>query len=124
MVPIAHRARRSWPSIEAAIAAGAHWVEIDVKLTRDGVPVVLHDRTSHRIWNIPRPVADLAVTDLPGEIPTLRSALDPAEVAFTGDTGMLVSTYTVDDPARMRWLARHGVDAIIPNDIVALAAMA
>lgn len=217
MLPIAHRGapklatENTLPSIEAAIAAGARWVEIDVKLTRDRVPVVLHDRTLHRIWNIPKPVAELAAADLPDEIPTLRCALDlisgrgvrllidlpslpetqpslavvrqagtSAAVAFTGDTdalamvraelpeamiamtwgspwlprehvfsrvrpqyfnlthqllrartvdamherGMLVSTYTVDDPGRMRRLARRGVDAIISNDIVTLAALA
>ena len=37
--------------------------------------------------------------------------------------GLLVSTYTVDDPARMRRLARRGVDAIISNDIVTLQAL-
>src|ERR1700761_3019973 len=75
-------------SIEAAIAAGADWVEVDVWLPRDSVPVLLHDHTLDRIWGIPRPVADLDAADLPGRpgsaltleaehrIPTLREALD------------------------------------------------
>src|ERR1700761_622568 len=75
-------------SIDVAIAAGADWVEVDVWLTRDRVPVLLHDRTLDRIWGIPRPVADLDAADLPGRagseltpgadhrIPTLREALD------------------------------------------------
>jgi glycerophosphoryl diester phosphodiesterase len=64
------------PSIEAALGAGADWVEIDVKLTRDRVPVLLHDDTLHRIWNVPAPIGDVDRTDLPSGIPTLREALD------------------------------------------------
>ena len=214
LLPIAHRGaprlaiENTLPSIEAAVAAGAHWVEVDVKLTRDKVPVLLHDRTLNRIWKVSRPVAEVDLNELPPDIPTLRCALDlisgrgvrllidlpsqpearptlaevkeVAEVAFTGDTdalaivraelpdaviamtweslwlprarvldrvrpqyfnqahrlvlprtidamherGLLVSTYTVDDPGRMRWLAERGVDAIISNDIVTLAGLA
>jgi glycerophosphoryl diester phosphodiesterase len=36
------------PSFEAAWAAGVAWVETDVRLTRDGVPVLLHDATLDR----------------------------------------------------------------------------
>jgi len=59
MLAIGHRGapklavENTLASIDAAIAAGARWVEVDVKLTRDRVPVLLHDRTLHRIWNIP-----------------------------------------------------------------------
>src|SRR5579859_6338194 len=35
-------------AIRAAAAAGARWVELDVQLTRDGVPVLLHDSTLER----------------------------------------------------------------------------
>src|SRR5687767_14778811 len=36
------------PSFEAAWAAGVAWVETDVRLTRDGVPVLLHDASLGR----------------------------------------------------------------------------
>jgi glycerophosphoryl diester phosphodiesterase len=36
------------PSFEAAWAAGVAWVETDVHLTQDGVPVLLHDATLDR----------------------------------------------------------------------------
>jgi glycerophosphoryl diester phosphodiesterase len=195
------------PSIDAAIAAGADWVEVDVKLTSDDVPVLLHDNHLHRIWGRLKAVRDVPLAKLPEGIPTLRSALDlirgrgarllidligvpearasldavtePAEVAFTGavealaairardqeaiftmtwegrelpgedvfdrvrpqyfnqdhgllttDTikamharGLLVATYTVDNPDRMRWLADNGVDAITSNDIATLVSV-
>lgn len=37
------RPENTLPSIDAAIAAGAEMIEIDVQLTADGVPAVLHD---------------------------------------------------------------------------------
>lgn len=43
--------------VAAAIEAGAGGVEVDVHLSRDGVPVVIHDanlqRTSNRDWPVP-----------------------------------------------------------------------
>ena len=37
--------------VKAAHAAGASWVEVDVKLSRDGVPFLLHDPTLKRTTN-------------------------------------------------------------------------
>ncbi len=39
----------TWPAFEKAKAAGMHGFEVDVMLTRDGAPVVVHDMTLHRI---------------------------------------------------------------------------
>ena len=41
----------SLPAIEAAIEDGAHVVELDVRLTSDGVPVLMHDDTVDRTTN-------------------------------------------------------------------------
>ncbi|WP_032792402.1 glycerophosphodiester phosphodiesterase, partial [Streptomyces sp. W007] len=38
------------PSIVSALERGADAVEIDVRVTRDGVPVLLHDATLERLW--------------------------------------------------------------------------
>lgn len=54
---IAHRGASAYApentlvAIELAAAMGAHWVEIDVKLTRDGQLVVIHDDTLERTSN-------------------------------------------------------------------------
>ena len=66
-------------SFRAALTAGADAVELDVRLTRDGVPVVLHDRTLERLWGHPCAVADLPAARVRqltgGGVPTLAEAL-------------------------------------------------
>lgn len=52
---IAHRGwqrqfpENTLPAIQGALDAGARYIEIDVQLTSDGVPVLFHDRTLNRI---------------------------------------------------------------------------
>ncbi len=59
---------RGWPekypenSLEGLVAAceaGAHGVELDVQLTQDGVPVVLHDVSLERTANIAKNICDV-----------------------------------------------------------------
>ncbi len=45
------------PSLRSAVVRGADAVEIDVRLTRDGVPVLLHDATLKRLWGHDRPLS-------------------------------------------------------------------
>ncbi|MEV7568321.1 glycerophosphodiester phosphodiesterase [Streptomyces tanashiensis] len=67
------------PSIASAIERGADTVEIDVRLTKDGVPVLLHDDTLKRLWGHDRPLSGLShelLRELTGgAVPTLRDAL-------------------------------------------------
>ncbi|MFC8508222.1 glycerophosphodiester phosphodiesterase [Streptomyces sp. NPDC057411] len=67
------------PSIVSAIDRGADAVEVDVRLTKDGVPVLLHDDTLKRLWKVERPLSSLTVGNLEeltqGRVPTLREAL-------------------------------------------------
>ncbi len=39
-------------ALEQALAAGAAWIELDVQLSADGVPVVFHDRTLERLCGV------------------------------------------------------------------------
>jgi glycerophosphoryl diester phosphodiesterase len=56
---IAHRGHaacypeNSLPGIEAAIRAGARYVEVDVQLSADRVPVLFHDRSLERVCGVP-----------------------------------------------------------------------
>lgn len=67
------------PSIASAIERGADAVEVDVRLTRDGVPVLLHDDTLKRMWGHDRPLSRLSYEQLReltyDGVPTLREAL-------------------------------------------------
>jgi glycerophosphoryl diester phosphodiesterase len=76
-------AENSLPAFARALAEGADGVELDVRLTADGVPVVVHDTTLARATDgaDPRAVHRVAAADLPslrgGErIPRLVDALD------------------------------------------------
>ncbi|HEV8367893.1 MAG TPA: glycerophosphodiester phosphodiesterase family protein [Pyrinomonadaceae bacterium] len=47
-----------------ALAAGADGVEFDVRLTRDGIPVVIHDDNLKRTGSLPQTVASLSLAEL------------------------------------------------------------
>jgi glycerophosphoryl diester phosphodiesterase len=51
-------------SIEAAVARGATWVELDVRYTADGVPVVFHDETVDRTTNGTGLLEDFTLAEL------------------------------------------------------------
>ncbi|MDQ0987378.1 glycerophosphodiester phosphodiesterase [Streptomyces sp. V2I9] len=67
------------PSIRSALERGADAVEIDVRVTRDGVPVLLHDATLERLWGHDRRLDRIDHAELEeltgGGVPTLREAL-------------------------------------------------
>lgn len=121
-----YRARENTlASFRSAVAAGADAVEIDVRLTRDEVPVVVHDATLKRLWGTDLPVAGLTAAEVRaltgGGVPTLREALaatfpartlidlpEPsattaravvAEVAADGSSGRV---YYCGDPGALR----------------------
>ncbi|MFF4323059.1 glycerophosphodiester phosphodiesterase [Streptomyces sp. NPDC001568] len=66
-------------SVRSAFALGADAVEVDVRLTRDGVPVLLHDDTLLRLWGHDVRLDDVTAPQLKelteGRVPTLRDAL-------------------------------------------------
>ncbi|MQS37581.1 glycerophosphodiester phosphodiesterase [Streptomyces katsurahamanus] len=67
------------PSLRSAVASGADAVEIDVRITADGVPVLLHDATLSRLWGHDQPLDRISLAQLKdltrGGVPTLREAL-------------------------------------------------
>ncbi|MGC5564592.1 glycerophosphodiester phosphodiesterase [Streptomyces sp. FR-108] len=66
-------------SLRSALRRGADAVEIDVRLTRDDVPVLLHDATLKRLWEQDRPLRSLSADEVrgltSGGIPILEEAL-------------------------------------------------
>lgn len=64
-------------AFEAAIAAGADGIEFDVRLTRDGVPVVIHDETLYRTHRVRQRVADTSVNQLHEfDVPSLAQVFE------------------------------------------------
>ncbi|SDT82137.1 glycerophosphoryl diester phosphodiesterase [Streptomyces sp. TLI_053] len=105
--PYRHR-ENTLPSVESAFAAGADAVEVDVRLTRDRVPVLLHDATLERLWDDPRPLSRLTAEQLDGigggrhRVPTLAEALKTAAETPGGrllldldDAGPVAATWEV-----------------------------
>ena len=76
-------------SLRSALRLGADAVEIDVRLTRDNVPVLLHDGTLKRLWEHDRPVRSLSLDEVrgltAGGVPTLVDAL-----AAAGDARLMI----------------------------------
>lgn len=78
------------PSLEAAIASGADFIEFDVQVTADGVPVLMHDWTVDRttdgtgfVWELDyRQIRELdagswhSAEHAGVRVPTLKQALD------------------------------------------------
>jgi glycerophosphoryl diester phosphodiesterase len=93
-----HYPENTLPAFEAANAAGATTIEIDVVLTADGEPIVLHDLSVDRTTDGHGFVADLGLAELRKldagvrvdprfagtRIPTLAEALDWAKVEGMG----------------------------------------
>ncbi|MFE7134055.1 glycerophosphodiester phosphodiesterase [Streptomyces sp. NPDC057638] len=82
------------PSVRSALARGADAVEVDVRVTADGVPVLLHDSTLKRLWG-----HDLRLADLPlarvreltgGGVPTLADALTALEGAGRPEARLMI----------------------------------
>lgn len=51
-------------AFRAAIAAGADGIEFDVRLTRDGVPVIIHDNSLYRTARLPHRIAGVTWSEL------------------------------------------------------------
>lgn len=52
------------PAFEAAAAAGVPGIELDVRLSRDGVPVVIHDPDLLRVAGVDAGIAELSAAEL------------------------------------------------------------
>ena len=96
IVVIAHRGssgvapENTMAAFRRAVAMGADMIEMDIRLTHDGIPVVLHDRTLRRTTGIRRRLRDARLDELHGldagswfarsfrweHIPTLREVLE------------------------------------------------
>jgi glycerophosphoryl diester phosphodiesterase len=73
---MAYALENTLESVREAAGRGATWVEIDVKLTADGVPILMHDDSLKRTMGIDRLVARTPRADLPAAVPTFEAAIE------------------------------------------------
>ncbi len=89
------------PAIRSAIARGAAFVEVDVRVTSDGAVVLLHDDTLERIWGVPAAIAQtplsrvLELGDRDHRPPLLSEALE----LFEGSATTLLIDMETAEPA-------------------------
>jgi len=60
----AHAPENTMPALERALASGLDFVETDVQLTADGVPVLMHDETVDRTTDGTGAVAELSLAEI------------------------------------------------------------
>jgi len=70
-------------SFREAGKRGATWVETDVKLTADDIPILMHDASLKRTTGMDRLVARTKRADLPPSVPTFEEA-----IACFGELGL------------------------------------
>jgi glycerophosphoryl diester phosphodiesterase len=139
---IAHRgasaaaAENTLPALRLARELGADWVEVDARLTSDGMVVLHHDAHLHD----GRVIAEVASVELPPSVPSLAEALEECEgmgvnieiknlpdepgydadhavvdavaglvQAYLGPERALVSSFNMDDVGRLQ-----AVDSTVP----------
>jgi fructose-1,6-bisphosphatase/inositol monophosphatase family enzyme/glycerophosphoryl diester phosphodiesterase len=86
------------PAIRSAIAAGAAFVEIDVRVTSDGAVIVLHDPTLERLWGLSADVASVTADQVrslgdPDSRPPLLA--DVVDLFLSDGSTLLID---MDDP--------------------------
>lgn len=104
------------PAIEKAIAAGCDWVEIDVRTTRDGKWILMHDSTVDRTTNGKGAVAGLSFAEITrldagvhstGFNGTRVPSFDEALEAMRGRCGVYLDAKQIPAEQIVRHLRSH-----------------
>jgi glycerophosphoryl diester phosphodiesterase len=88
--PVDHR-ENTLGAFAAALGLGADWVELDLRRTRDGEIVVLHDQTLERLWGVDSSVGDLDWAEVSRlghgdvRVPSFRQVLEAVPVPLMVD---------------------------------------
>lgn len=89
-----HAPENTLAAFRAALAVpGCDGLEFDVQLSRDGVPIVLHDTTLERVQGRPERAAELTAAELSGlGVPTLAEVLAAAPAPAFLDVELKIDT--------------------------------
>ena len=94
-------------SFREARKRGATWIEIDVKLTADGVAVVMHDESLKRTMGVDRLVAETTRAELPKAVPTFEET-----IALCAELGLGCNVEIKPCPGREAETARIAVETL------------
>lgn len=109
-------------AIRGALDAGARCVEFDVQLSRDGVPVVIHDPTLERTAGRPECVMDLDWPELAAI--DVGPAPAPERLSSLADMARALAAYpasTVFVELKRESIDRFGVDNAVTAVLAAIA---
>ena len=115
-----HHPENTLCGLEAAAAAGACWLEIDVQLSRDAVPVVIHDTDLRRTAGVAGSVLDMdyrqlrdVVVDERARLGSVRSAARLPRLAETAEWLGGRPDLTLFVELKPQSLRRHGAVAML-----------
>jgi len=108
-----HHAENSIAAIESAAAIGADYAELDVRTTKDGKLVLMHDKTVDRTTDghgavkdmTAEQIAHLTFKDYGGSVPTFDQALSAAK----GKIGIYLDWKDASPEALFQILKAHGM---------------
>jgi glycerophosphoryl diester phosphodiesterase len=103
----AYAAENTLESFREAKRRGATWIELDVKVTRDGVPIIMHDESLARTTGVDRLVVDTDRAQLPAGVPTFAEA-----IACLGELGLGCNVEIKPCPGREAVTARAAVETL------------
>jgi len=123
---VAHRGyalrypENTMPALRAAIEAGARYVEFDVQMTADGVPVLLHDADLWRTARMDRSIHDMTINEIMqvevNEETRLGGRFTDTRIPLLGEIVDLLHEHpetTVFVELKRASLARFGVDRMV-----------
>lgn len=110
--PLGHP-ENSLPAMTAALAAGCDGVELDIRFSRDGVPVVIHDETLARTHGDHRAVVALEAAELERVgVPTLSDVLAVLPPGFFLDIELKVTPLPTFAATLQHWRG-NSVDHLV-----------
>ena len=95
-------------AVKLAIAEGADFIETDLRLTRDGIPVAFHDANLERLHDDPRSIAELDLAELRAIHPHAMTIAEALEAA-AGHVSVLLDT-KISEPQALR----HSIEVLGP----------
>ena len=123
-----HYPENTQVAIEAAVRAGACYVEFDIQLTADGVPVLLHDADLQRMAGVDRCIHDLTLAQARvfsfGEAARFGDKFSGVRIATLADISVFLNT-TPDTRAfveiKRASLRRFGIKRVMDAVFAAIA---